>query len=171
MLSGPTSMPKCAEFVNFRMRSFTTSLWWIFWSECPSTLADIARHLQALYKQMLCPFHKGCFKNRLQLLEVVLLVVFNTVIPRVIFCLSCFFFNPLTIKHKTGPINFSISFRTEVRRHVLVPELSRCEPRHFEPPIFQGIVGCTPTNVPLWEIPIYTLYSGYSWFIIPRIPI
>ena len=27
----------------------------------------------------------------------------------------------------------------------------------------QGIVGCSPTNVPLWEIPIEALYSGYLW--------
>ena len=27
----------------------------------------------------------------------------------------------------------------------------------------QGIVGCTPTNVPLWKIPIEALYSGYLW--------
>ena len=35
-----------------------------------------------------------------------------------------------------------------------------------------GLVGCTPTNVPLWEISIEALYiySGYSWVIIPRIP-
>ena len=26
---------------------------------------------------------------------------------------------------------------------------------------YQGIVGCTSTNVPLWEIPIKALYSGY----------
>ena len=32
----------------------------------------------------------------------------------------------------------------------------------------QGIVGCTPTNVPLWEIPILALYSGYLWVIIPQ---
>ena len=25
------------------------------------------------------------------------------------------------------------------------------------------LVGCTPTNVPLWEIPIWALYSGYLW--------
>ena len=38
----------------------------------------------------------------------------------------------------------------------------------------QGIVGCTPTNVPLWEIPIYkpyiSLYSGCLWVIIPKNP-
>ena len=40
----------------------------------------------------------------------------------------------------------------------------------------QGIVGSTPTNVPLWEIPISALYSGYlrvhpivPWFISPPI--
>ena len=37
--------------------------------------------------------------------------------------------------------------------------------------IFQGIVGCTPTNVPLWEIPILALYSGYLWVIIPKNPL
>ena len=37
--------------------------------------------------------------------------------------------------------------------------------------VFQGIVGCTPTNVPLWEIPIYALYSGYLLvIIIPKNP-
>ena len=34
----------------------------------------------------------------------------------------------------------------------------------------QGIVGCTPTNVPLWEIPIEALYSGYIWVIVPKNP-
>ena len=29
---------------------------------------------------------------------------------------------------------------------------------------YQGIVGCTPTNVPLWEIPILALDSGYLLF-------
>ena len=33
---------------------------------------------------------------------------------------------------------------------------------------YQGIVGCTPTNVPLWEIPIKALYSGILWVIIPK---
>ena len=39
--------------------------------------------------------------------------------------------------------------------------------------INQGIVGCTPTHVPLWEIlisPIISLYSGCLWVIIPKNP-
>ena len=36
---------------------------------------------------------------------------------------------------------------------------------------YQGIVGCTPTNVPLWEIPILALDSGYLlFFFIPKNP-
>ena len=33
---------------------------------------------------------------------------------------------------------------------------------------YQGIVGCTSTNVPLWEIPIKALHNGYLWLIIPK---
>ena len=32
--------------------------------------------------------------------------------------------------------------------------------------LIQGIVSCTPTNVPLWEIPIYALYSGHLWIVL-----
>ena len=38
----------------------------------------------------------------------------------------------------------------------------------MKPCKYQGIVGCTPTNVPLWEIPIYGLYSGYLWVSYPQ---
>ena len=32
---------------------------------------------------------------------------------------------------------------------------------------YQGIVGCTPTNAPLWEIPyISPIFSGYLWVIV-----
>ena len=31
-------------------------------------------------------------------------------------------------------------------------------------PNFQWIVGCTPTNVPLWEIPIY-IYKPYNTWV------
>ena len=37
--------------------------------------------------------------------------------------------------------------------------------------IIQGIVGCTPTNVPLWEIPIYPYIVGVYGLLSPRIPI
>ncbi len=33
-----------------------------------------------------------------------------------------------------------------------------------------GTIGCTPTSVPLWEIPLYALYSDYLWVIIPKNP-
>ena len=35
----------------------------------------------------------------------------------------------------------------------------------------QGIVGCTPTNLPLWEIPNYKPKKvWYLWIIIPKNP-
>ena len=37
-------------------------------------------------------------------------------------------------------------------------------------PTIQGIVGCTPTNVPLWEIPIYPYIVSVYGSLSPRIP-
>ena len=55
-----------------------------------------------------------------------------------------------------GRFAYFVAWFTDTNRGVMVKSQN------------QGIVGCTPTNVPLWEIPILGLYSGYLWVSYPQ---
>ena len=57
-------------------------------------------------------------------------------------------------------------------RHVILYNISAgfLPPTKRPIPTIQGIVGCTPTNVPLWEIPIYPYIVSVYGSLSPRIP-